>query len=224
MKLIFIDTETTGFEDDPNTEVIEYAFAEWDSDKAGDNKVVRIDSQLVLPKNGCPEQAAKINGYSEQLWIDSGAKHWAQSDVENTLAYLLPGCNIAGSNPRFDTRCLKREFQKHGALTEWPRISHRYLNLASLAWPLWAMQEVESVGLESLAEYFSVEHKAHTAKGDVEASIAVWEKLFDLYVHGPKTMREALVEIGDDARSKGDSELANYCVDHLGCVPWKVGA
>lgn len=224
MILIFLDTETTGLEDDPDAEVIEYAFAEWDSDKPGDDKIVRIDSQLVMPRHGCPEEAAKINGYDPALWRAHDARPFGSGDVDNVLSYLKPGSLIAGSNPRFDINFLKREFRRTESMTYWPKIEHRYLNLASLAWPLWAVQEVDGVGLAYLTEYFSIEHKQHSAEGDVRASVAVWEALFSIYVDGPKRQKEALIEIGNDAREKGDNELAQYCIDHIGCVPWKAGS
>lgn len=209
MKLIFLDTETTGLEKDPGAEVISYAFAEWE-----DGKIIRgIDSQLVLPRHGCPESAAKINGYSEEKWLAAGAKPWSTEDTQNVCSYLTKGCIVAGSNPKFDVSFLRREFSRAEHMTYWNEPSHRYLNTASLGFPLWAEGLIDGVGLDYLAAHFGIEYDAHTAEGDVGASIQVWEKFHDEYIYWPRTMRSALAAIADNYPES--PELVKFCTDTL---------
>jgi DNA polymerase-3 subunit epsilon len=201
MKLYFFDTETTGLIDkNPDAEVTEIAIALWE-----DGAVKELYDRPFLPKHGCPEEVARINGYSEQLWKEAGAKPFSNEDASELQA-LLMGVYLAGSNPDFDKRMIAAECQRVGRQA--PAWSHRSLNTASLAWPLWALGEVESTGLVSLTKHFGIEHQAHSAMGDVRAAIKVWEALFDLFVHRPKVYREALLAIAGD--EKTDPELREF--------------
>ena len=47
-----------------------------------------------------------------------------------------------------------------------------------------------------------LEHAAHTALGDCYAAIGVWEAFFELYLHRPRLMKEALEKLTDEQFSK----------------------
>jgi DNA polymerase-3 subunit epsilon len=200
MKIHFIDTETTGLDPMSGAEIVEIAIALWE-----DGNVTELLHKGYLPKNGCPEEAAKINGYNEAEWLAAGAQTFQIADAKE-LAELLAGAYIGGSNPDFDRRMIEAETFRTGQ----PKLTwrHRTLNTASLAWPLWALGEVEATGLETLAKHFKIEHEAHTAMGDVHATIKVWEALFDRYVHRPRVLEAALKEIESDEQT--DAELRGF--------------
>lgn len=182
--LLFVDTETTGLIDKyPDAEITELAVVSWCE---GDKEVLL--HERVRPKKGMPEAAAPFNkSYAEKLW--ASADPW---DVAATKAIheLLKGHYICGSNPDFDKRMITAECYRTG----WgaPHWYHRGINTASLGFPLYLLGEVEQTGLEHLAKYFGVKHEAHTALGDCYAAIGVWEAFFDLYLHRPRLMKEAL--------------------------------
>ncbi len=201
MKLYFFDTETTGLIDkNPEAEIIELAVALWE-----DGAVTELYEKPFLPKHGCSEEAAKVNGYNAELWLQAGAKHFTNEDASDLQA-LLHGVYLAGSNPDFDKRMIAAECQRVGRQA--PAWSHRSLNTASLAWPLWATGAVNDTGLVTLAKHFGIEHQAHSAMGDVKASIKAWESLFDLFIYKPKVMRDALLEIANDPQT--DETLRDF--------------
>lgn len=207
MKLVFLDTETTGLLKHPGAEVIEYAFAIWE-----DGKIIQgIDSARCIPKNGCPEEASRVNGYTREAWEASGAKPFGAEDIDNVCSYLTDGCLIAGSNPDFDRNMLEREFVRMGRSDRWPYISHRSLNLASIGFLLWAEGEVDGVGLDYLAHFFGIDTtgKEHTAAGDVETGIKVWDALHDHFMWQPRKMRSALKGIAENYGE--DPELVKFC-------------
>lgn len=184
----FTDTETTGLIDkDSGVEIVEIAIVSWT-----DGATEELLHAYVEPKRGCPPEAAKINRYDPILWRQRGAETW-DIDASQEVARLLEGAFMGGSNPGFDQRMIMAECHRTGQPN--PNWSHRKLDTSALGYPLWVMDLVPRTGLVALAEYFNIKHEAHTALGDVMASIAVWEAFFDLYVYRPRMMREALEEV-----------------------------
>ncbi len=206
MIIHFLDTETTGLDPTLGAELIELACCSWN-----DGAVVELIEKPYLPKNGCPENVAKLNGYDEAAWLGAGAKLFEIADAKEIFE-LLAGAFIGGSNPDFDKRMIEAACHRTGQPK--PKWSHRSLNTASLGFPLWVTGQTESTGLAALATFFGIEHAAHTAMGDVKASIAVWEALFDMYVHRPRVMREALTEIAND--EQGDADVRTFAAEALG--------
>jgi DNA polymerase-3 subunit epsilon len=214
MLIHFLDTETTGL--DPQAhELVEIAIATWN-----DGEVVELLERPYLPRNGCSAEVAALNGYDEELWRSAGAEHFEIKHAKE-IAALVEGALLGGSNPDFDKRMIKAACHRTGQPE--PKWSHRSLNTCSLAWPLWAMGQVESASLGALTGFFGIEHAAHSAMGDVKAAIKVWEALFDLYIHKPKAMQEALHEIAEQATGDGDQALAVFAGEAaLAGVPWGV--
>lgn len=204
MKLHFLDTESTGLDVAAGVELTEVAIVLWE-----DGNVTELFERPFIPRRGCPENVARINGYDESLWREAGAKHFGIADARD-LQRLLEGAYVAGSNPDFDKRMISAEHHRCGAPA--PAWSHRSLNTASLAWPLWALGEVEGTGLGTLSKYFGIEHDAHSAIGDCRAAIKVWEALFDLYIHKPRVWRDALAEISN-AGDPGSMLIASEALE-----------
>lgn len=205
--IVFIDTETTNLPEKGVCEIVEYCLAEWQ-----DGEIKRLDSKLVMPKVDPSPEVCAINGFERQLWAAHGALSFSVDDVDLINSYLPFGSIVGGSNPRFDKDRIAEEFKRLGKPT--PKWSHRTIDTGALGSLLWLTGAVESTGLVALAKHFGVEHAAHTAEGDVRATIAVFEKFFDLYVYKPRLMREALQEIAARAGQSTEAlceSIRNVC-------------
>lgn len=204
MKLTFTDTETTGlpkhFPAGDGPEITEYCFATWDDGETSD-----LVHRYVQPQNApkpdtegiVRAEGGFILSYRPDVWRSEGARPWSADD--NRLVFdRLHGARVGGSNPRFDLECFRWEVERFSSGGPRFECSHRLMDLNALGYPLWATGAVESTGLVKLAAYFGIEHDAHTSRGDVLASIAVFERLLDEFLFKPKKMRdfcESLVEL-----------------------------
>ena len=221
MKLVFLDTETTGLpEAEPflsspelGPEITEYAIADWE-----DGDVTNLEHKLVYPRNA-PEPDAEgicrtLDGFPLSFrpdhWKNEKAVNWNASD-DRTMFARLDGQLLAGSNPQFDMNLIKWECARNGSRR--PTWSHRKLDLNALGYLLWVQGLVKSTSLVNLAIYFKVEHEAHTSKGDVLASIAVWEQLHDLFVYRPALMREALTDVAECSPDADMAEMAKRALN-----------
>lgn len=169
----FVDTETSGLTDED--EVLSVAIATWDDGKVDVRYVKHFFCQGVIS----PE-AQKVNGYDVETW-------WKKHDAEHRYAKhaheitaALEGATVwGGSNPDFDRRMLRGMFRS--VRVPWPRIGHRVCDTGSLALPLQVCGAIQSTGLTSLMAYFGLGEQKHSALEDVHATIAVFERLVELY-------------------------------------------
>lgn len=194
--LYFVDTETTGLIDTyPDAEITEIAVVTW----CEGDKIVLLHER-VRPRKPMPAESAQFNkSYDAKAW--AGADSW-DAKASEYISEMLKGQYLCGSNPDFDKRMIAAECFRSGQPR--PRWRHRGINTSSLGFPLFLIGEVEQTGLEHLAKYFGVPHEAHTALGDCYAAIGVWEAFFDLYIHRPKLMRDALTELEIAARNANE--------------------
>lgn len=202
MKIVFLDTETTGlpkhFPSGAGPECTEYCLADWDDGKVSDLIHVRVMPQNAPPADPKTGVVRTPDGFPLSFrpdeWTAHNAKPWSAEDNRRVFD-RLHGKYVGGSNPRFDLDRFRFEvdrFSKGGPRFE---TQHRIMDLNALGFPLWVAGVVESTGLVALAKYFNVEHDAHTSNGDVLASIAVFERLLDEFLIKPKRMREFLTEV-----------------------------
>lgn len=208
LTLTWGDTETSGLAEtideavQMDRRVIEYAFALWD----GDNGITQKVERKVMPTGDAIADAEELaaKGYNHfsgtRNWMNptknpreyTHALPWSGDDCEVVCEYLEDR-TIAGSNPAFDILMLKAEFFRLGFLDDFPKLkSHRKCDIGQGAWFLFAVGLVDRTGLEPLAKHLGVEHKAHTAMGDVLASIGCFERLVDEYINRPRRMLELL--------------------------------
>ena len=212
LRLTFADTETTGLADTVDEalirdrEVIEYAFVTWE-----DGDQVRSFERKVMPSPGQPTTDAEFcaskgwnhfTGASDWL-VKVGereygpAKRWSLEDCDNVDSFLK-GETLAGSNPGFDLNMFKAEFARLDRLQSFPKLATpRMLDIGQGAWFLFAAGLVDRTGLEPLAKYLGVEHKAHTAMGDVLACIGCFERLCDEYLFRPRKLTGLLRDVAD---------------------------
>lgn len=218
MILNVFDTETTGApEKEPffhnpelGPEITEYALATWE-----DGKVLNFEHKLIMPQNWretCTVDEADgivrtLDGFPlsfrEDTWRGR-CVHWNKTD-DQAMHRRLPEAMLCGSNPAFDVRMVNWELKRSGH----PPLPYlRRVDTSSLGVYLYFQGLIEGTGLERLAKFFEVEHEAHTAKGDVLATIAVLENFIDLYVYKPRIYREALQEIANCSPDEGMAEFA----------------
>jgi DNA polymerase III epsilon subunit-like protein len=223
VKLTFVDTETTGLPDkepflsspELGPEITEYAIADWN-----DGEVTGEFHKLIWPRNP-PEPDAEgicrtLAGFPmsmrHDVWKRASAITWNTSDDRIVRERLSPN-HLAGSNPRFDCDRFAFEMRRNGALKNgkvpW---SHRYLNTASLGYLLWVQGKVEKTGLVYLAQFFGIEHDAHTSLGDVRAAIGVWEHMYEEFIGRPARWKEALAEI---VKHSPDASMAEFAAEEL---------
>lgn len=211
-RFCFADTETSGLAESVEEavslgrQIIEYAFVIWEDGERID-KLVR----KVMPTGDAIAHAEECaangwNHFQRDSWYNptgetreyAPAKPWDVVDCENVDQYLA-GETLAGSNPRFDLTLFKAQFYQFGVGDRFPELAtHRMLDVGALAWPLWTVGLTEKTGLAPLAKLLGVEHKAHTAMGDVEACIDCFEILIDSYVYRPRQLTELLHELGKE--------------------------
>ena len=219
-KLVFFDTETTGlpekepFRSNPKLgpEIVEYAIADW-----SDGEVTNIEHKLIWPYNAPEPDAEGIcrttDGYPLRFrkdeWGAAKAVKWNLAD-SRTVLQRFKGHQLAGSNPAYDMALVRFEQDRIGQ--PWPQWSHRKVDTAAAGVWLYIQGVVEQTGLVALAKHFGIEHDAHTAMGDVLASIKVFERLIDEFVLKPKRMREALAEIVEHSP---DASMADFAREAL---------
>lgn len=194
--LTFVDTETTGLIDvNVNSEMTEIAVVNW-----CDGESTIVMHERVRPKRGMPPETAPYNkSYNEKEWakVDTFDIHAATA-----ISEALKGRYICGSNPDFDKRMIAAECFRCGQPA--PKWHHRGVNTSTLGFPLYIVGEVPQTGLEHLAKYFGVKHAAHTALGDCEAAIKVWEAFYELYLYRPRKMKDALEALSVENREVSD--------------------
>jgi DNA polymerase-3 subunit epsilon len=166
-KVIVVDTETDGLDEDHNRPV-EVAWRWWRGAADG----VFIPHQ-TLGEHTQPE-ALEINRYEERGL--GNTDRWDLDYRDTKLMHeMLQGAVLAGANPRFDARMLNHLFTQAGlAPNPW---HYRLLDVQAYAAgrvgiPPWSMP-----GLHTLTELLGVPTPTHGAMDDVAAACNVLDAL-----------------------------------------------
>ncbi|MCP3167381.1 3'-5' exonuclease [Myxococcus qinghaiensis] len=162
--LAFIDLETTGL-DSSRHEVLEVAILRVD---ARSLKVLAEYEARVQPTRlaDADPAALAVCGYSDEEWRDA----LPLREVLATVTPLLAGTLVAAHNTSFDWGFLVEGYRR----TELPlpSVDYHRLDTASLAWPLLATGEVESLSLNALAKRFGLHRPSpHRAMADARCAL-----------------------------------------------------
>lgn len=208
-RIVFLDTETTHL--DPSTGgLVSMAMRVWN-----DGDVTAKYDRLIVPWGGATitPEACRVNGYHPTEWAQRGATPLTLADVKEWHSWL-GGAVVGGSNVPFDKGFIAAECVRLGGQA--PRWSHRNADTNAMAFPLVAAGMIENAGLAALAAYFGVEHaKPHDAGSDVDATVAVFEALCDLYLFKPAAWREGLREVAAFS-SAGAGAIARRVLSETG--------
>jgi len=173
--LAFTDTETTGL--DPKIhELTEVA-------------IIRIDPYTLeekarfhryfLPFAPPSEEVVKINGYSEALWRERGAKPICREDVVE-IGAVLKGSAFAGQNPTFDRGFIHAAF---GVYLPTLEMDYHLIDVATLAWPLVVAGLLPGMGLKHSRKLFDCAgEQTHSALQDILDTIHVYKQLMEIYM------------------------------------------
>lgn len=181
MKLLAIDCETTGLDDYPlSHEVIEIAAQVWEDGERGPLYVKRF-----MPCGPVDAGAAKVNGFTPEKW---GAVQEAAGvpcrpfsfDDAREIYELAKNAEVEaplGANIAFDMRFLREAFRRVRHPFP-PFKSHRTVDIQALAIPLVVAGKVPTASLQNLARFYGIDTgAAHSAAGDVDMTIRVFERL-----------------------------------------------
>jgi DNA polymerase III epsilon subunit-like protein len=180
MKIAFLDHETTGL--DPvygGEESIEIFIQIWDS-ASGAIPAEQGGTwhRLWMPQGFCGKRAAEVNGFTPEAWATRGAKPMHVTDLMD-LNQFLHGHRPdywGGANTKFDLDFTRATFQR--ARLPMFDMCHRTYDVQSDALKFQLAGLIKSVSLKALCEFFGVaQPAAHTAQGDVESTIGVFEAL-----------------------------------------------
>jgi DNA polymerase-3 subunit epsilon len=168
--LAFLDVETTG-RSPRHHEILELAVARVEPRSL--SIVTALDAKVLPEDLGRAEpEALQVNGYTAARW-------WNARPLTAVLAQITPvleGCMVAGHNVWFDWAFLCEGF--HRTRCPLPAMDYHLVDTASLAWPLVAAGLVPEPRLEVLCDYFGISNRgAHSARRDVERTIAVYRRL-----------------------------------------------
>jgi DNA polymerase III alpha subunit (gram-positive type) len=186
MDLVFFDTETTGLlpdnPKDPVPGIIEIACIRTTPDAS--RIIDEFETKIVLERDRYPvsEDALRINGYSDEKWAGAMKLEDAMFQVVQRMPF---GVQLAGHNTSFDIGMLKASIRRAGMAV--PKFYYHYVDTMSLGQPLVAKGHVDNVKLVTLSKFFGVPHEAaHTAMGDVKATLGVYRAILNYFPPGPE--------------------------------------
>ena len=163
--LCFIDTETTGL--DPRIHQ-PYEVCRWREDEPEPRS-----AWLQHTLDHADRQALNIGGYWDRKGYAAMDGGWMRTEPPRTLALVLEGVTLVGSNPAFDAAMLTSYI---GA----PVWHHRMIDVASGA--MWVLGTDRPLGLAEASQRLrdlghTIPEPGHTAEGDVRTTRAVYDAL-----------------------------------------------
>ena len=197
MKLVFVDTETTGL-DRQADEVIELAAlrVDWPS-----WTTEAVFYQRFRPTRPVSPEAAAVNGYTEDAW--RGNPDVDSPNARRAIMHFVNFCGGArwvGSMPQFDYDFIERA-RRTLSVRPWALASRRLIDVGSLGAPLLFAGYGEKGGLDELCAVLGVSLDvppsslvslaakgrvgAHTAMGDALRTRDVFRKLMSAFTASP---------------------------------------
>lgn len=178
-RLVFLDTETTGF--DPDTqELIEIGGVLVDQDWSGDVPKFEVVEEFEIKIK--PEHietadpvALRVNKYDEADWVFA----YTLPEGLKILNQKAKDCIMVAHNLCFDVSFIDRAFKKADMKNEMHYLRIDTITMAFAK--LHGRDDIDKYSLRTLCEYFNIENKnAHTAISDARALFTLYEKLINL--------------------------------------------
>tara|TARA_Y100000004_G_scaffold169978_1_gene204683 strand:- start:393 stop:959 length:567 start_codon:yes stop_codon:yes gene_type:complete len=166
MKLLFLDTETTGLSADRH-EIIEYAAILYENDQ----EVRRVEQKVrPLHISTAHPKALQINGYSPEKWRGAITQEQAAKELSELLK--IEDVIMVGHNPRFDLRFIKKLLLKHYPDQE---VKIGLIDTKSLALSALAPMGLKSSSMDNIRLFLGWDFVgSHTALKDTEDVIKLF--------------------------------------------------
>lgn len=189
MKIFYFDTETTGF-DPAKNDIIQIAgIAEVDGKEMSEFNFTcqpfdfEAVEQSALDVNGITVAQLKEFPKPRQVYnqlIGVLSKYIDRYDWDDKFV-------MAGQNVNFDAGFLKQFFIKNGDSYFGSWFNYRHVDLLAFTQILRyaGVLEIENAKLETLAEKFKVELKAHDALEDIRATKKILAIMLERYLNHP---------------------------------------
>lgn len=147
--LAFLDVATSGLSPERD-QILELGIVRVD---ARSLEVTAEHEVLVAPDHlaDADPAALRLCGFSPAAWAHASPLR----DALLSVRPLLEGTLVAGHHIGFAWSFLEEGFRQSGLAP--PRIHLHRLDTASLAWPLWAAGQVQTLSLDALARSFGLE-------------------------------------------------------------------
>ncbi len=184
MKILFIDLETTGI--DPRK-----------------NGVVQIAGVIEIDGKVADEFEFKCGVYPDQI-LDAKALQVIGKTAQEIAAYPAPGLAykgllevfdkhidrynkndkfmMVGQNPHFDYEFLTEFFRRNGNAFFYAYVQFHLIDLIAITALFRSAGKIDvpNMKLPTMTAYFGIEHKAHDAKEDINATRELYHLYADL--------------------------------------------
>ncbi len=177
MKIIVLDTETTGL-DILKHEIIQLGYIIVNLSEA-DNSIKILEERefLIAPQRieSASPEALRINGYTKDKW--RGSVPFSKCVSQIRLA--IESCDLMlGQNLNFDLRFIKQSFVNLNYL---PPKFPNYIDTKRMAQTLVERKVIKSTSMDKLCEHYKIssDGRTHTALVDCHRTLKVWQRLVD---------------------------------------------
>jgi len=167
---VFLDTETTGLSRE-NDEIISIAFILLDEKL----KEIKRAAFYAMPTVPVSPEAAKVNGFTKELWEERGAT--TQALLVQAVDNFLPKDRVTavGHNVDFDLSFTRKLLTARVFNTRFYRHSLDTLSLSIFCDLLHFGKKSNSYTLENLCTRFGISNRyAHDAASDVQATLELF--------------------------------------------------
>ncbi len=182
-QIVVVDVETNGLNPDRHI-VVEVGWWNLMTEECGTFVPPHAWRDAVT---GADLDALRVNRYLDRL---AGDERDTTGKAANELWHQLDGNTLAGANPAFDAAFLRNMFAEAYDLDDHgfdgpPQWHHRLLDLSAYAAGVLNIPVTELPGLSTVCARLGIDHpRAHTADGDVYATVRCFQELFDLQAVG----------------------------------------
>jgi DNA polymerase-3 subunit epsilon len=180
MQLLYIDIETTGLIKYTNGIInLAYIIEDINGKKLAEGS---IHMNTFAYKSKANKKALEINGYTIEEIKDFQSPKDAIEEFIDVLRDYYNGekYKVVAYNAEFDTGFLQEWFNALMPDTYWRFLDYKHLDpfaLVKIYQQLGMIDTGKSQRLETVAEYFDIEHNAHDAVSDIRATRELWKIL-----------------------------------------------